>query len=114
MNNLHILIEEQFNNYVISRIGNIYKPKCFIIDKTYDNSILINVRIGLSFINGYSFSLLLKFNNLDDFDIFIEDIKCNDIDMLSYVLVEVNNGLKYFKPYIKSLLKAHYGNLGLI
>jgi len=113
MDNLHILIEEQFNNYIIPRIGSIYKPKCFIINKNYENSILTNVKIELSFVN-YSFSLLLKFNNLDAFDIFIEDIKCNDIDVLSYILVEVNNGLKNFNPYIKSLLKAHYGNLGLI
>ncbi len=114
MNNLHSSIEEQFKNHVLSRVHQKYQPCCSVTDVVYDGSVLKSLKLNLSFINAYKFLIILEVKNLHDFEIFIEDIDCRDIIILTTVLIEINEGLKAFKLYINALMKAHYGNLGLI
>ena len=91
-----------------------YQSKCIIIDNTYSGSVLISLRFKLIFINNYKFSIIMVTKGLYDFEIFIEDVDCRDIAVLSTILGEINEGLKAFKPYTKKLMVAHYGNLGLV
>jgi len=114
MNNLHGSIEEQFKNSVLSRVHEMYQPTCSVTDVVYSGSVLTSLKFDLSFINAYHFSITIQTKGLYDFEIFIEDVNCRDIDVLTTVLYEINEGLKSFKPYIKKLMIAHYGNIGLI